>query len=43
VLIGGERQPGHVVGWRGERVYVKYGTSMDNHLRWLPADAVERH
>jgi hypothetical protein len=33
---------GHVIGKRGERVYVQYRTAMGNHLAWLPAADVER-
>jgi hypothetical protein len=42
VRICGELLPGHVEGWRGDRVYVRYRTSMGSHLRWLPASVVER-
>lgn len=35
--------PGHVLGWRGERVYVTYNTGIGlKHLCWLPADRVRR-
>jgi hypothetical protein len=40
---GGELLPGHVEGWRGDRLYVRYRTPMGSHFKWLPAGAVEHH
>jgi hypothetical protein len=40
VRMGAELLPGHVEGWRGDRVYVRYRTSMGSHLGWLPAAEV---
>jgi hypothetical protein len=34
--------PAHALGWRGERVHVRYTTSTGNHLDWVPVAAVER-
>lgn len=40
--VNGQRWPGEVNSWRGERVYVRWRTGAGNHLGWLPADGVER-
>lgn len=42
VLVRGEQLPGHVLGWRRERVYVRYRTSMGQHLAWVAGNAVLR-
>jgi hypothetical protein len=42
LAVAGEQRQGEVLGWRGERVYVRYRTQAGNHLAWLPAGAVER-
>ena len=42
VQVGGVERLGEVLGWRGERVYVRYRTGAGNHLSWVPAVAVER-
>lgn len=42
-LVRGEERQGHVLGWRGERVYLQWtlGPGM-NHLAWVSAEDVER-
>jgi hypothetical protein len=41
VLTGGQVLHGHVLGWRGERVYVRYRTSMGNHLAWADVERTD--
>lgn len=42
VKIGDLWHDGSVLGWRGDRVYVRYRTERGGHLAWLPASEVER-
>lgn len=42
VKIADEWREGVVLGWRGERVYVRYRTERGGHLTWVPAADVER-
>jgi hypothetical protein len=41
-LVRGERRDGWVLGWRGERVYLRWKTDSGNHLGWVSASDVER-
>lgn len=39
----GETWPGHVLGWRGDRVYVTYSSGVGlKHLTWVHASKVRR-
>lgn len=31
-----------VLGWRGQRVYLRWRSDLGQHLGWVPAAAVER-
>lgn len=43
VTVAGEQHDGQVLGWRGDRVYVRYRGPQDgNHLAWVEAGAVQR-
>jgi hypothetical protein len=42
VTVRGERLDGEVLGWRGDRVYVRWRTAAGNHLGWVLAADVER-
>lgn len=43
VEVAGEQRDGWVLGWRDDRVYVRYrGPNDGNHLAWMAAAAVER-
>jgi hypothetical protein len=42
LVVACEQRQGEVLGWRGDRVYVRYRTAAGNHLTWLPGSAVER-
>ena len=42
VLIGGRMMPGHVLGSRSDRVYVRYRSAEGSHLCWVPAAHVKR-
>lgn len=43
VHVADQERAGEVLGWRGERVYVRWsGGPGLNHLGWMPACAVER-
>ncbi len=41
-LVRGERRDGHVIGWRGERVYLQWRSEDGHHLGWVSAADVER-
>jgi hypothetical protein len=41
-LVRGELHDGHVLGWRGQRVYVQWRTDPGNHLGCVSAADVER-
>ena len=38
----GSIRDGWALGWRGDRVDVRWRTEMGNHLGWVPAADVER-
>ncbi len=40
--VRGEEHDVVVLGWRGERVYLRWRTDMGNHLGWVPAADVRR-
>ena len=41
-IVRGEQRNGEVLGWRGDRVYVRHRSAAGNHLSWLPASDVHR-
>ncbi|MCU1437954.1 MAG: hypothetical protein JWP66_1041 [Naasia sp.] len=41
-LVRRELRDGLVLGWRGDRVYLRWRTEAWNHLGWVPASDVER-
>ena len=42
-VVRGEQREGHVLGWRGERVYLRWTSGVGlHHLTWVPAADVER-
>lgn len=41
-LVRGELWDAWVLGWRGDRVYLKWTTEAGNHLGWAPVADVER-
>lgn len=41
-LVRGERREAWVIGWRADRVYLRWRTDAGNHLGWVPAADVER-
>ena len=40
--VRGEQRGGHVIGWRGQRAFLRWKTSMSEHIGWLPSADVER-
>jgi len=43
VTVDGGSWPGHALGWRGSRVYLRWSTGIGElHLGWLPATQVRR-
>jgi hypothetical protein len=41
-LVRGTRRDAWVIGWRGDRVYLRWRTELGSHLGWVPAADVER-
>lgn len=41
-LVRGVKRDGWMLGWRADRVYLRWRTEAGNHLGWLPAADVER-
>lgn len=42
-IVRGEQREGHVLGWRGEPVYLQWTAGPGfNHLAWVAAGDVER-
>jgi hypothetical protein len=41
-MVARERRDAWVLGWRGERVYLRWQSPAGNHLGWVPASDVDR-